>query len=156
MINIEPVKIIIPVKKKPNIKQAVPFFCVLDLERSIDYYVDGLGFVIKDQWVDEGIRRWCWLQNGGAALMLQVFWKEGPHANLPTTELGVGVNICFVCEDALAFHQEVTAKGIRASEPFVGNQMWVTNLVDPDGYRLEFQSYTEVPEGTIYSHWKKT
>jgi hypothetical protein len=29
--------------------------------------------------------------------------------------------------------------------------MWVTSLRDPDGYRLEFESPTDVPEETRYS-----
>jgi hypothetical protein len=32
--------------------------------------------------------------------------------------------------------------------PFVSNAMWMTSLADPDGYRLEFESQTDVPEGT--------
>jgi hypothetical protein len=32
---------------------------------------------LKNKWIDEGKLRWCWLQNGGAALMLQEFRKEG-------------------------------------------------------------------------------
>ena len=41
--------------------------------------------------------------------------------------------------------------GIAASKPFVGNMMWVTSLTDPDGYRLDFESPTDVPEETEYS-----
>jgi hypothetical protein len=29
--------------------------------------------------------------------------------------------------------------------------MWVTILTDPDGYKLDFESPTDVPEETIYS-----
>jgi hypothetical protein len=32
--------------------------------------------------------------------------------------------------------------------------MWTTGLSDPDGYRLEFESYTDVPEGTVFSERK--
>jgi hypothetical protein len=28
--------------------------------------------------------------------------------------------------------------------------MWVTSLKDPDGYRLDFESPTDVPEETVY------
>jgi hypothetical protein len=30
-------------------------------------------------------------------------------------------------------------------------EMWVTSLRDPDGYRIEFESYTDVPEDTVFS-----
>jgi hypothetical protein len=29
--------------------------------------------------------------------------------------------------------------------------MWVTSLSDPDGYRIEFESYTDTPEDTRLS-----
>ena len=64
-------------KPAPNVKQAVPFFHVPDIEASLRFYVDGLGFVLIKQWAPEGRIRWCWLELGGAALMLQEFRKEG-------------------------------------------------------------------------------
>lgn len=138
-----------------NVKQAVPFFRVKDIEASVHYYVDGLGFKMTRQWVDAGKLRWCWLEHGTAAVMLQEFWRDGPHANLPTEKVGVGVSICFICEDALAIYREVTARGIQASRPMVGNAMWVTSLSDPDGYRIEFESYTDAPEETEYSEHER-
>lgn len=138
-------------KIEPNVKQAVPFFGVSNIEASVRYYVEGLGFKMTNQWIDDGKLRWCWLERGDVALMLQEFWKEGHHANVPAEKLGVGVSICFICEDAVAFYREVIARGIQASEPFVGNGLWVTSLSDPDGYRIEFESYTDTPEDTRLS-----
>ena len=43
----------------PNVEQAVPFFRVSDMEKSLRYYVDGLGFQMKYKWIDEGARRMC-------------------------------------------------------------------------------------------------
>ncbi|MGA8150162.1 MAG: VOC family protein [Terriglobales bacterium] len=138
-------------KTAANVKQAVPFFRVSNMEESVRYYVDGLGFEMTKKWIDEGKLRWCWLQYGGAALMLQEFRKEGHDSWVPTGKVGEGVSICFLCEDALAIYREVTSRGIKASRPFVGNAMWVTVLLDPDGYRLEFESYTDAPEDTVFS-----
>lgn len=134
-----------------NLKQAVPFFRVSDMETSLRFYIEGLGFEKTVHWIDEGKLRWCWLQRGGAAIMLQEFRKEGHDAWVPSCKVGEGVSICFQCEDALAYYREVTARGVGASQPFVGNKMWVTNVSDPDGYRLEFESSTDVPEETVYS-----
>ncbi len=136
---------------EPNVKQAVPFFRVSNIDESVRYYVEGLGFEMTGKWIDEGKLRWCWLARGGAALMLQEFWKDGHHANVPEGKLGQGVSVCFICEDALAIYREVTSRGIKASIPYVGNGMWVTTLSDPDGYRIEFESYTDVPENTVLS-----
>jgi len=138
-------------KAEPNVQQAVPFFSVSNIAQSLRYYVDGLGFEMTNQWIDEGELRWCWLQLGGAALMLQEFRKEGHDSWVPEGKVGVGVSICFQCHDALAIYREVTSRGIQAAKPFVGNRMWVTPLVDPDGYKIFFESPTDVPEETVYS-----
>ena len=134
-----------------NVKQAVPFFNVTDIEASLRFYVDGLGFVLTNQWVPEGRVRWCWLQLGEAALMLQEYRRDGHHAAVPPGPLGQGVCICFMCRDALEIYRDLTSRGIQATRPFVGNGLWVTSVTDPDGYRLDFESPTEVPEDTVYS-----
>jgi len=138
-------------KTESNVKQAVPLFSVSNIEESVRYYVDGLGFEMTKKWIDEGKLRWCWLQHGDAALMLQEFSKEGHDSWVPEGKVGEGVSIYFICEDALAIYREVRSRGIQASKPFVGNGMWVTSLSDPDGYKIEFESYTDVTEGTEFA-----
>lgn len=140
-------------KTTPNVQQAVPFFRVSSMERSLHFYVDGLGFEMKKKWTPDGAGkvRWCWLQLGNAALMLQEFRKEGPNAWAAESKVGVGVSICFQCQDALAIYKEITARGIAARRPFVGNAMWVTMVEDPDGYKLEFESPTDAAEETEFS-----
>jgi lactoylglutathione lyase len=135
----------------PNVKQAVPFFGVTNIERSLRFYVEGLGFRMTNQWAPEGRIRWCWLELGTAALMLQEYWRDGKPAGAPDGRLGQGVSICFMCADALAIYHELIGRGVAASVPFVGNNLWVTSMEDPDGYRLDFESPTDVPEGTVYS-----
>jgi hypothetical protein len=29
--------------------------------------------------------------------------------------------------------------------------MWVTSMSDPDGYKIFFESYTDMPEETVFS-----
>ena len=138
-------------KAEPNVKQDVPFFMVSNMEDSLHYYVDGLGLEMTKKWIDEGKLRWCWLQLGGAALMLQEPRKERPDSWRPHGKVGDGVSIYFICEDALAIYRQAISHGIQASRPFVGNAMWVPELSDPDGYKINFESDTDVPEETIYS-----
>lgn len=134
-----------------NIRQAVPFFWTTDMEASLRFYVDGLGFTMIEKWVPEGKTEWCWLKLGDVAIMLQEY-KEGIK---PDGILGIGVSICFICTDALAYYHELVARNIPASEPFVGNRAWIFEVADPDGYRLNFESPTDVPEETRYSEWKQ-
>jgi uncharacterized glyoxalase superfamily protein PhnB len=140
-----------------NVKQAVPFFGVTNMEASLKFYVDGLGFKMKNYWIPDkasehsgaepdGRIRWCWLELGSAAIMLQEFWP-GRQPNPP---LGTGVNICFQCEDSLALYREFKSRGIETrNRPFVGNNLWVVGLTDPDGYRIEFSSPTDAPEESV-------
>jgi catechol 2,3-dioxygenase-like lactoylglutathione lyase family enzyme len=129
----------------------VPFFWVHDLDASRRFYVDGLRFQVTRQWIHEGKIRWCWLELGGVSLMLQEFWREGHHRNLPEVPVGVGVSVAFICVDALAIYRDVVGRGIEATRPTVSNGMWVTHVTDPDGYRLFFESPTDAPEDTILS-----
>jgi len=133
-----------------NVRQAVPFFGVTKMESSLRFYVDGLGFKMKNYWIPDraedhpdGRIRWCWLQLGDAAIMLQEF-RPGGRAK---ETLGTGVNVCFQCEDALALYREFKSRGIQTRKrPSVGNRLWVVPLTDPDGYRIEFSSPTDAPE----------
>ena len=134
-----------------NVNEVVPFFAVNDMEKSLAFYVDGIGFEIKTKWADEGVLRWCHLQIGGAGLMLQQFKTEGHDSRQFSDNKGEGVSLCFFCDDAIELYRDVKSRGIEASEPVVGNGLWITSLIDPDGYRMDFESPTDVKEETRLS-----
>ena len=124
------------------------------MESSLRFYVDGLGFTIKRQWVPEddghypsdGKIRWCWLELGDAAIMLQEF----PPQRRPNQTLGTGASVVFMCENSLALYREFKSRGVDArNRPSVGNGLWVVPLTDPDGYRMEFSSPTDKPEESV-------
>jgi len=128
----------------PNVRYAVPFFWVLDIARSLDFYVNGLRFRKTRQWVDDGKLRWCWLEIGQAPLMLQEIAPHDPRRTVDNK--GEGVTINFVCNDAIALYRDFKSRDIDAQKPFVGNGMWVTGVTDPDGYSLVFESPTNGAE----------
>lgn len=134
----------------PNIRLAVPFFMVRDMEKSLQFYVGQLSFKLTNQWMPRSKIEWCWLEREGVSLMLQ---EPRDHTKFDGFPKGNVVSICFQCSDALALYHEFTAKGIEIQEPFVGNNMWVVAFPDPDGYKLDFESPTDVPEETRYSEW---
>jgi lactoylglutathione lyase len=129
-----------------NVRQAVPFLMVTDMAAALRFYVDGLGAELRNTWTPEGRIEWCWLALGDAALMLQEY-RPGKR---PEGTLGLGVSTCFMCRDAIALYHEFRARGVEAERPFVGNGLWVTSVKDPDGHRIDFESPTDVPEGTEY------
>ena len=134
-----------------KVTEVVPFLAVADMRASLAFYVDGLGFAMENKWIDDGVLRWCQLRLGSAAVMLQQFRTEGPDARRFGANKGEGVELCFFCADAVAFYRTVRGRGIAASEPQVGNRLWVTEMKDPDGYRLLFESPTDRPEETRLS-----
>jgi lactoylglutathione lyase len=55
----------------------------------------------------------------------------------------------FQCNDALALYREFKSRGIETrTRPFVGNK-WVVPLTDPDGYRIDFESFTDALEESV-------
>jgi lactoylglutathione lyase len=133
-----------------GVRQLVPLLMVRSMETSLRFYVEGLGFNVKTTWTPDGKIRWCWLEHGTAALMLQE-WRSGdPRRAELEGKLGEGVGFYFICEDALAFYHALKDRGTEVHRPFVGNNMWVTSLDDPDGWSLHFESSTDAPEGTEY------
>jgi len=139
-------------KSKANVKQAVPFFMVKDMDASLNFYVNGLGFQMTENWIDKEKIKWCWLTIDSTAIMLQEYEEK---INMRKEKVGEGVEIFFICEDALAIHKQIISSGIQASEPFVGNKMWVVQVKDPDGYKISFESFTDVAEETKYSELRK-
>ena len=138
-----------------NIHLAIPFFRVDDMERSLKFYLDGLGFSLINKWIPRGKIEWCYLQRDAVALMLQETRKANEFQEGNILVVGKGVSISFQCKDALALYHEFIERGLKIEEPFVGNNMWVVMLKDPDGYCLEFESMTDVAEETKYSDWTR-
>src|SRR5262245_12495960 len=73
-----------PAIRPGNLKQAVPFFSIMNVEASLAFYVDGLGFAIKHRWEPDGRIRWCWLERDSVSLMLQEYVNDGHHGGPPT------------------------------------------------------------------------
>jgi lactoylglutathione lyase len=134
----------------PNVTQAVPFFQVRDMATSLRFYVEGLGFTIKMRWTpDHPDRiRWCWLELGGAAVMLQE--RTADAAARSEREREMRFSVCLMCRDALTIYRDALAKGLNPKRPVVGNALWVVSFTDPDGFQVDFESPTDVPEDTEY------
>ncbi|GAB3435779.1 glyoxalase superfamily protein [Flindersiella endophytica] len=133
-----------------QVLEVVPFLHPSSMQASLAFYQDILGFRIALAWPSKDDIRWCRLELGQAAIMLQ----EAHGAGSPVgagRRLGDGVSLTFVCSNALAIYNKAVAAGLPVEEPFVGNHMWVVVLHDPDGCRIEFESTTLAPEGATLS-----
>jgi len=135
-----------------TVTAVVPLLMVTSMERSLAFYIDGLGFTIQNRWIPDGRLRWCWMSLGGAALMLQEATESTRQKMAADGILGNGVALYFQSSDALAIYREAAARGIHAlREPQVGNFAWEVFFADPDGYKINFSSPTGLPEETLLS-----
>jgi catechol 2,3-dioxygenase-like lactoylglutathione lyase family enzyme len=143
---------VVPVQ---NVTAVVPLLLVTNMERSLEFYVDGLGFTVQNRWVPNGRLRWCRMSLGGAALMLQEATASSREKLAAAGVLGNGVSLNFSCSDALAIYGDAASRDIRTlREPQVGNLSWEISFADPDGYRIHFSSPTDLPEETLLSDVK--
>lgn len=137
-----------------QVHEVVPFLHPVSMEKSLAFYRDLLGFRIALSWPSPDDVRWCRLEHGHAALMLQ---EPGDlHRRPPGTPLGQGMSLTFTCSNALAVYDAVVGAGVVAEEPMVGNHMWVVVLRDPDGCRIEFESSTLDPEESTLSQVRRS
>ena len=136
----------------PNVTAVVPLLMVTSMERSLPFYIDGLGFTMENRWMPDGYLRWCWMSLGGAALMLQEAVGSTREELAAKGVLGNGASFHFQCKDALAIYREAVARGLQTSrEPQVGNFAWEISFADPDRYAIHFSSPTDLPEETLLS-----
>jgi lactoylglutathione lyase len=134
-----------------NVTSVAALLMVTSMERSLTFYVDGLGFIIQNRWIPDGKLRWCWMSLGGAALMLQESGESTRQKMAAAGKLGNGSALYFQCKDAVAIYRQAKARGIAGREPQVGNFNWEVFLHDPDGYSINFSSPTDLPEETLLS-----
>jgi catechol 2,3-dioxygenase-like lactoylglutathione lyase family enzyme len=118
-----------------RLRATVPSLTVNDLERSIRFYTDALGFMEKERWKnDAGQTLGVMLLAGRCELGLsQDDWAKGRDRTK-----GVGFSVwCDTAQDVDALAQRVKGAGFRlASEPkdeYGGRSFAVQ---DPDGFRL--------------------
>ena len=105
-----------------------------DLERSRRFYVDGLGFTVRERWEHEGELRGYDLVAGNASLGLsQDDWAKGRDR-----VKGVGFRLfAETAQDLDGLAERFRAGGIEVDGPRAEpwGQRTVT-VVDPDGFKL--------------------
>ena len=133
------------VDPRENVRAAVPLLYTGDIERSLAFYCDKLGFTLQNRWDPEGRLAWCLLAMEGAELMLQ----RAEPADL--TGLAAGrsdIALFFVCEDVDALHERFLSRGVAAKPPTVAFYgMRQVTVRDPDGRSICFEHPVEASEG---------
>ena len=130
--------------KSAVVQQLKPLLAVSDIQRSIEFYRDRLGFNLTGQAENDGKMFWCSMERGGSAIMLQ----QAEEEDGPAEGRGRGVSFYFVCDDADAIHAELTSRGLQLSPPtmaYYGMRQVV--VPEPDGYYFCFESPAEHGKG---------
>lgn len=113
-----------------------PGFTVNDLQKSLAFYVDGLGFVMGERWTKGDVLLGVMLKAGASELGLtQDDWKKGKDR-----KKGVGFSIwCDTAQDVDVIAGRLKAAGFKLNEEPTSNAEWGVrsfSVDDPDGFRL--------------------
>lgn len=125
-----------------RLRSLEPSFTVDDLERSVRFYTDVLGFIVTERWTDGGVLRGVMLKAGVCELGLsQDDWAKGRDR-----KKGQGMRIwCKTEQDVDALAARIKAAGGHLTEE-PKDQPWGARSLsvdDPDGFGLTI--YRERP-----------
>jgi catechol 2,3-dioxygenase-like lactoylglutathione lyase family enzyme len=124
----------------------IPELCCSDVDSSLRFYTDVLGFSVVYARPDEGF---AFLEREGAQIMLEQYresertWLAGPLEH----PYGRGINLQIEVSEIASLHADVLASGAqmlvpredmwyRVGDVRMGNRQFV--VLDPDGYLLRF------------------
>ena len=119
-----------------RLRSVSPSLTVSDLKRSLDFYTDVLGFIVKEYWTDEGGQlRGAMIKAGACEIgLVQDDWQKGKDR-----VKGEGVRIwCETVQDIDGLAARIGAAGVRLAQ-VPKDHAWGTRSLavdDPDGYHL--------------------
>jgi len=132
------------VDQRAAVQQVWPLLAVEDVERSLDFYQNMLGFTVVGRADAAGRLFWCRLERGGASIMLQ----QADEEDGAPRERGRGVTLYFVCDDVERLHAELSSRGARVAPVTVTDYgMKQLFVPEPDGYSVCFESPTDAWTG---------
>src|SRR5271168_1581623 len=127
---------------------ARPVLHVTDVEASLRFYVDRLGFTSPWRYEEGGRARVAQVERQGCALMLADTWPEKIGKGLMFISINVGQETREAARAALdALRAELEVKGVPVKEGSWGYRLLVVD--DPDGNQLFFNYPSENRSGKI-------
>lgn len=119
-----------------RLRSLMPSLTVNDLERSLRFYVDGLGFTLHERWEEEGKVLGAMLVAGSCHLGLsQDDWAKGRDR-----QKGVGFRVWTeTAQDLDALAARMRAHGVEPDGP--KTESWGSRsltVTDPDGFTITF------------------
>jgi uncharacterized glyoxalase superfamily protein PhnB len=129
-----------PPRRQPEtlrLRRILPSFTATDLQRSIAFYRDVLGFVIGEEWREGSVLMGCEIHAGTAAFML----GQDDFAKGRDRQKGLGTRVwCYTAQDLDRLASQIKERGgVLDQEPKVmawGDRVFM--ISDPDGFKLTF------------------
>ncbi len=129
-----------PARRQPEtlrLRRIAPSFTATDLQRSIAFYRDVLGFVIGEEWREKGVLMGCEIHAGAATFML----GQDDFAKGRDRQKGVGMRMyCHTAQDVDRLAAQIKERGgMLDQEPKLmpwGDRVFM--ITDPDGFKLTF------------------
>jgi uncharacterized glyoxalase superfamily protein PhnB len=129
-----------PARRQPEtlrLRMITPSFTSTDLQRSIAFYRDVLGFVLGEEWRQDGALVGCEIHAGSVTFML----GQDDFAKGRDRQKGLGSRLyCDTTQDLDRVAAEIKARGgVLDQEP--QDMPWgsrVFMISDPDGFKLTF------------------
>lgn len=120
-----------------RLRKLSPSFTASDLQRSIAFYRDVLGFVVGDEWRENGQLAGCEIRAGAVTFML----NQDDFAKGRDRQKGIGHRLwCHTAQNLDRLATEIKARGgMLDQEP--QDMPWGDRLfmiTDPDGFKLTF------------------
>jgi uncharacterized glyoxalase superfamily protein PhnB len=117
-----------------RLRSITPSFTVNDLQRSIAWYRDGLGFFVAERWEQNGVLEGVMLKAGGSHLAL----SQDDFSKGRDRPKGVGFRIwCETVQDVDAIAKRLRAFGATiVEEPGKRWDTYSFTAQDPDGFKI--------------------
>ena len=126
-----------------EIQYLCPMLEVFDMDRSLTFYVNMLGFKIHQSAGGNDDIGWVWLKLGDVNLMLNTQYEKPDRPREPDSNRVAAhhdTTLYFGCPDVDNAYTELRQKGLTISPPEIASYgMKQLYLRDPDGYNLCFQ-----------------
>lgn len=127
-----------PARRQPEtlrLRDVAPSFTATDLQRSIAFYRDVLGFVVGDEWRADGVLQGCEMRAGTVLFML----SQDDFAKGRDRQKGIGSRLhCSTAQDIDRLAAEIKARGGSLDQD-PADMPWgqrVFMITDPDGFKL--------------------
>lgn len=126
-----------------DIQYLCPLLEVFDMNTSLKFYCEVLGFSIHESAGPPDDMGWVWIKKGNTDLMLNTAYEtpdRPAHPDPARVSAHKDTTLYLGCPDVDQAYEELRAHGIKLDPPEIASYgMKQLYLRDPDGYTICFQ-----------------